>query len=256
MASLVLRYYDPAVALVEKVINGAFATSASWTFGTGWAHDAGNLEADHTAGNTAALEQNVTAVAGEGYQVVFTVKNRTAGTVTPQVGGVSGSAVSTNSTSTQTIRATGTGNLKFIPTTDFDGSIDDASVKTIMSQLILTTQLRSIMGLNDPDGGEIFGVQHNYINGGIDEEIAGFWRDPTIRFVTTTHAERVAVLYWRLDPDREIDFTDGSWAETGLTVALKDFKFSNEWMDGVKLVKSYELTLRENAIRQSFPTGA
>ena len=241
------------MALVEKVANGAFATSASWTFGTGWAHDAGNLEADHTAGNTAALEQDVTSVAGEGYQVIFTVKNRTAGTVTPQVGGVSGSAVSTNTTSTQTIRATGTGNLKFTPTTDFDGSIDDVSVKTTMSQLILTTQLRSVRGIDDPDEGEIFpGIQHNYLSGGVGEEIAGFRRTATIRFITTTHAERVAVLYWRLDTDREIDYSVDS--ETVLLFALQDFQsFGNEWMDGVDLVKMYELKLRETAIRTSFP---
>jgi len=126
--------YNTATLGSEKVSNGAFTTvpDAAWTWGTGWAHDTTNLEADHTAGNTAALEQGVSAVAGEIYQVVFTVKNRTAGSVTSQVGGVNGAAVSSNTTSTQQIRATGTGNLKFTPSSDFDGSIDDVSVKLIM----------------------------------------------------------------------------------------------------------------------------
>jgi intein/homing endonuclease len=125
--------YNPASLGSEKVSNGNFSTvpDTSWTWGTGWTHDTTNLEADHTTGNTAALEQNVSAVAGEIYQVVFTVKNRTAGSVTPQLGGVNGTAVSSNTTSTQQIRATGTGNLKFTPSSDFDGSIDDVSVKLI-----------------------------------------------------------------------------------------------------------------------------
>lgn len=124
--------YNSASLGSEKVVNGAFADSSSWTWGTGWAHDATNLEADHTAGNTAALEQNVSAVTGEIYQVVFTVKNRTTGSITPQVGGVNGAAVSANTTSTQQIRATGTGNLKFTPSSDFNGSLDDISVKLII----------------------------------------------------------------------------------------------------------------------------
>ncbi|MBU2578172.1 hypothetical protein KKA69_05110, partial [Patescibacteria group bacterium] len=123
--------YNTASLGSEKVTNGTFADATAWTWGTGWAHDAVNLEADHTAGNVLALEQSVSAVAGEIYQVVFTVLNRTAGSVTPQVGGVNGAAVSSNSTSTQQIRATGTGNLKFTPTTDFDGSVDTVSVKLI-----------------------------------------------------------------------------------------------------------------------------
>lgn len=126
---LVAAAVETAALRSEQVLNGGFATSASWTFGTGWAHDAGDLEADHTAGNTAALQQNVGVVAGSLYKLVFTVKNRGAGDVTPTLGGVAGVAVSSNTTSTQYIVASTTGNLIFTPHTDFDGSIDDVSVK-------------------------------------------------------------------------------------------------------------------------------
>lgn len=113
----------------EKVSNGDFGIGGVWTYGTNWAWDNAALEADHTPGATAALEQDVLAVATEKYKVIFTVKNRTAGTVTPQVGGTAGTAVATNTTSTQEITAIDTTNLKFVPSSDFDGSIDDVSVK-------------------------------------------------------------------------------------------------------------------------------
>ena len=120
----------------EKVANGDFSTHApsncnGWTLGADWACDIVSNEADNTGAGTTTLEQNVSSVAGETYVVSFTVKNRTAGTVTPQVGGVSGSAVSSNTAASQLIVATGTGNLIFTPNAAFDGSIDDASVKKL-----------------------------------------------------------------------------------------------------------------------------
>lgn len=76
---------------------------------------------------TQALEQNVGAAAAKRYRLVFTVKNLTAGSVTPQVGGVNGATRSADGTYSEIILTTGTGNLKFTPSLDFDGSIDDVS---------------------------------------------------------------------------------------------------------------------------------
>lgn len=113
----------------EMVVNGDFATSGTWIWGTGWSHDAVNLEADHTPGNTAALEQNVSVIAAKTYLVTFTIKNRTAGSVVPTLGGVNGNTRGADGVYSETITASTTGNLKFTPSTDFDGSIDDVSVK-------------------------------------------------------------------------------------------------------------------------------
>ena len=117
----------------EKVGNGDFADASIWTFGAGWAHDAVGLEADHTPGDTAALEQNISAVAGRKYRLTYAVANRSAGSVTPQLGGVNGVTRSANGTYTEDIIASTTGNLKFTPTIDFDGSIDTVSVKEVLS---------------------------------------------------------------------------------------------------------------------------
>lgn len=124
---------DPVLDSVEKVTNGSFTTSANWTFGAGWSYNAGNQRADHTSG-TAVLEQNVTAVVGELYELVFTVSNRTTGSLRPKVGGGAGASVSSNITSTQRIRAATTGNLQFIPTTDFNGSVDNVSLKLVQEE--------------------------------------------------------------------------------------------------------------------------
>ncbi len=119
------------VAGAEKVVDGDFAVAAPWIYGAGWAHDGANFEADHTAGagNIAPLEQNISAVADKTYLVVFTIKNRTTGSVIPSVGGVNGPTRGADGTYSQTITTATTGNLKFSPTADFNGSIDDVSVK-------------------------------------------------------------------------------------------------------------------------------
>lgn len=116
----------------EQVLNGTFADNTIWTFGAGWAHDGSNFEADHSSG-TALLQQAVGVVAGELYRLVFTVANRGAGTVTPGLGGVAGTALAADGTSAQYIVASTTGNLTFTPTNDFDGSIDTVSVRRIKS---------------------------------------------------------------------------------------------------------------------------
>ena len=122
----------------EKALNPNFTTvpDTNWTWGTGWTHDTTNFEADHAAaGGVAALEQNVSAVAGEVYLLTFTIVNNTASPhlsyVVPQVGGVNAAGASANAIHTRTIIATGTGNLKFTPLTGFNGSIDTVSLKKI-----------------------------------------------------------------------------------------------------------------------------
>lgn len=115
----------------EKVTNGSFISSSGWTMGTGWSFDATNEEMDHAAGNTANLEQSVNAKTAIEYRVTFTVRNMTAGGLTPEIGGVIGSQVTVDGTYSQDITTTGTGNLKFTPTSIFDGSVDDVSVQEV-----------------------------------------------------------------------------------------------------------------------------
>lgn len=113
----------------EMVTAGDFAAAGPWVYGAGWAHDAVNLEADHTPGNTAALEQAIAPTAAKSYLLTYTIANCTVGSLVPQIGGVNGVTRVADGTFVEVITATGTGNLKFTPTTTFDGSVDDVSVK-------------------------------------------------------------------------------------------------------------------------------
>jgi|GEM_PF-6500417 len=125
----------------ELVSNGNFSTvpDTSWTWGTGWTHDTTNLEADHTTGNTAALTQNISVTNGQTYQVEITIRNRTAGSVMLSINGIyiydysTVNILTNNTTYKRSLVAniTGTAILSITPTSDFNGSVDDISVKPI-----------------------------------------------------------------------------------------------------------------------------
>ncbi len=124
----------------EETTNGTFTGNATgWSLGTGWAYNSNNIR--KTAGVAAGAYQTMPSpLADYGiYVVVFTVTNRTAGTLTPNfyVSGVPGSAisgtsVSTNATFTQYIKV-GTGYNQFGLYADasFDGDVDTVSIKRI-----------------------------------------------------------------------------------------------------------------------------
>lgn len=110
--------FDSSILGSELAVSDA--TCTGWTLNAGWACSAGVIT--HTAGTaTADFTPSLTATAR--YMLVFSVASRTLGSVTPQVGGVAASAVSTNVASTFNIQTTSTGHLIFTPTTDFNGSI-------------------------------------------------------------------------------------------------------------------------------------
>jgi hypothetical protein len=110
----------------NKVINGTFSSSLNWTWGTGWSRV--SSAALHTPGNTAALEQDISVTAGKFYYIGFVVSATTDGNITVSLGGTSYYPLHTSGGSIITfraiIKATNTGTLQFIPSTDFDGAID------------------------------------------------------------------------------------------------------------------------------------
>jgi len=106
-------------------------TLTSWTAGAGWGPQAvaGALtgKAVKVAGTASDLEQDISAKATWRYYLSYTA-TRTAGTVTPQIGGVDGTAISASGTYSDEIRATGTGNLKFQADAAFAGTIDAVTI--------------------------------------------------------------------------------------------------------------------------------
>jgi hypothetical protein len=114
----------------DLVTNGTFAADTDWTKGTGWTIGSGT--ATHAAGTASDLEQSVAILEDLYYRVIFDVSGRTAGSVTPSVGGTAGTAIVADATDIrETIRAGSTSLLEFTATSDFDGSIDNVSLQAI-----------------------------------------------------------------------------------------------------------------------------
>ena len=128
MASVVLM--SAAGSSTSLSTNGAFAADSGWTKGTGWTVGSGVASCDGSQTDVSDLEQNQALTAGQAYTVTFTVSNRSAGTVTPRLGGTSGTARSANGTYTEVI-VCGSGEdpkLEFRADADFIGSLDNVSV--------------------------------------------------------------------------------------------------------------------------------
>jgi len=110
----------------EYVTNGAFGSDTGWTKGTGWTIAAGVATATGAISTALSQTSAITLIAGYTYTITYTV-TRTAGTVTPSVGGTAGTARSTNATFTETIVAGSTQILAFTGA-GFSGTIDNVSV--------------------------------------------------------------------------------------------------------------------------------
>ena len=126
------------VSASELCTNGSFTVNTTgWILGTGWTHDAINGEVDHTPGNTAFLTWDTSIASYYTLRVVFTIKNRSAGSVDciMSYNGVLdtiGGTYSTSGTYTCYVPYTDSSDrFAFAPTSDFDGSIDDVSLKLI-----------------------------------------------------------------------------------------------------------------------------
>lgn len=147
------------------------ADTLKWT-GTGWT--VGSNVITHTAGANALTLDNTALssapASGATYQITFTVVTTVAGTLTPSIGGVDGTAngqtVGTLTAQTQVITATGAGALTFTPSAAWTGTIDDVSVKQITATPSLITLQNSdgTTGLEMRSGG--IGLSNTFVGGG------------------------------------------------------------------------------------------
>ncbi len=142
------------VELITSTVNRDFSGAGNWT-GTNWAISGGALL--HTTGSTTVatlLNANLTAasiISGRFYQITYTIAGITAGTVTPKLGAVSGTAQSANGTYTDTLACTAdNADVAFTPTSTFDGSIDNISVKRVATNFVVLNSGRVGIGLQAP----------------------------------------------------------------------------------------------------------
>jgi hypothetical protein len=136
-SSTSLTLSNAATADYAYLTNGSFTGSATgWTLTAGWTY--GSNAVSHTAGTTTLSSTTLNIIIGGVYTLTYTISGVSAGTVTPTLGGVAGTARSTNGRFIQAFTATTTGTLIFTPTTTFNGTIDDVSIGLTTSFLPFT----------------------------------------------------------------------------------------------------------------------
>lgn len=136
------RWYDlsqlPYTSSVPNFIHGNYvrnhdflAGSAYWTLGdANWTWTAAtHLMTRAAAGGGATLSQNTGCSNGVTYSVAYTI-TRSAGSITPYLGGTAGTARSTSATFRENIAcgATAGAPISFVPDASFAGTVDVVSI--------------------------------------------------------------------------------------------------------------------------------
>lgn len=123
----------PAITASELVTNGDMASATGWTTGTGWSITGGQAVA--TVGSASLLSTQIEIEPGTFNLLYFDI-TRTAGTLTPQQGSTDiGTAISASGRIKRTFynSAGGTVTLKFSKDASFGGTIDNVSVKQLLT---------------------------------------------------------------------------------------------------------------------------
>ena len=151
----------------ELVSNGDFITSSGWTLGSGWSHNSGTKVMEHTSG-TASLSQTLSITEGKFYQVGFSLVDCDSGNVTPVLGGTRGDSSSLSGGIIQNLVAGASSLIELSPSTTFTVSVDNISVKEILS-------------------GDLSG---NYLVEGINQDVSVI-SDTTVTYNSTWSSSRI-----------------------------------------------------------------
>lgn len=130
----------------DYAVNGNFATDTIWTKGSGWTIGAGVATA--TGAISTAISENAgfPIVQYQSYTITYTI-TRSAGSITPNIGGAAGTARSADGTYTETIIAGSTQVISFT-TSGFTGTLDNVSVRdtTIRRRMIVRPDEMTLNG--------------------------------------------------------------------------------------------------------------
>ena len=127
----------------DIILNGGFASAASWTAPTGWSISGG--VATHGSNGIGALVQSAGSgpTPGTSYVLTFTVSGLTVGSVNPSMGGRTFTTRSANGTYTETFTATSSAQISFAPTNTSRFSIDNVSATPVTGGGFRATNSRS-----------------------------------------------------------------------------------------------------------------
>ncbi len=159
--TLILRDKTGSASIGSNLVSSqAFNNATYWTC-TGWTTTATN--ATHNTGNTtgcATTGSNLSFSSYQYYEVKFTISGNTdpSNKVTPSLGNWNYISYGANQTYTLVMEPTSTGSLTFTPTSNFNGTISNVSVKLISG---------STMVLSVSDSGAIWNPVEVRVDGGI-----------------------------------------------------------------------------------------
>jgi len=126
--------WSPNFSQPELVTNGEFAADSDWTKGTGWTISGGAAVA--TSGTASLLSQQLELAPGAFFLLECDV-TVAAGTVTPQIGSTAiGAAISATGRYRRTFFS-GTGLFAFSKDSSFSGSIENVSVRQLVTAQII-----------------------------------------------------------------------------------------------------------------------
>lgn len=136
--------------LGSNIVTGSGWTSTGWTgdFVNGWTHTAGNID---------TLLYPVPLIAGNNYHITFGSNSTSGGSCVVMMANTFVTTITGAGLTTVTVNPTRSGNLIFIPTTDFTKTIRNISVQQVTNQLppVITVDIDSIrateirVGAND-----------------------------------------------------------------------------------------------------------
>lgn len=128
----------------EYCENGDFASAAGWTTGAGWSIGSGVATASTS---NAALSRTAAfpLVAGQTYTLTYTI-TRTAGTITPSIGGTNGVARAAAGTYIETITTTAANQTIAFTGTGFSGTVDNISIRDVSNGFVSASSVTFIDG--------------------------------------------------------------------------------------------------------------
>jgi len=129
-------FYGSEVTLGDEiVINGAMTgILTDWTLGTGWTDGINDVDKSIDGTGTLAPAVPLTPVAAQWYKVGFTVSGYSVGNFTVSFGGTTfPSTYLNNGVYSTFIKTTNTNSLIFTPTNTSRFSLDDVTVKPLIS---------------------------------------------------------------------------------------------------------------------------
>ena len=101
------------------------------TVGSGWTKD-GDAFTHAGGGGTATVNKSIGLQTGARYRVTFRITGATAGQLAAVLGGDSnGTARTANGTYTEDVQSGADAILSLLPTSDFDGTVDQISVRQV-----------------------------------------------------------------------------------------------------------------------------